>query len=204
MISTPRWSLVSICSGVDEQLLVLAHQPRSCVLSLHTGHAPGDGIALEVEGAEGVLGRVEPCRQCPWWVRLVLGLFHPHVQRRVGHLVNELSVDNVELACCRVRVEDRHARDVRRLGLEVFVVVGCRDGSDPESARLQLTGCRDAGLGNGRGRAREEGGEEEELDHRDEHGSFPWVVVCGSLVVTSFDKSPKGRYINSTATNAGY
>lgn len=129
---------IQISPQINPQTLALTHIPRGDILALNARRAPSKSIALVSESAERVLARGERDGQISGGsVRL---LAHVGVQFRAFGVdeLDQLAVDDLELACGRGVGEDRSAWGGVQGGcLQVFVVVWRGDGADPGVAALE-------------------------------------------------------------------
>lgn len=130
MVEAARRRLVQKGTRVDEELLVLAHKPRCLVGTADLRGAPCEGVALVLERAKGILGRLEGRGQ------LALGrirwLLDVQVKglKALANVVCDLAGLKAELASAEVLFEIGLAGGASGLSLKVRAVVGRGHGTD--------------------------------------------------------------------------
>lgn len=84
LIGTSTRGLITVGTRVDEQCLVLAHEPSREVLALDFRNTPCEGVSLEHERAKRVFGRIERRGERSRGVSQVGRLLHVEVERRAA------------------------------------------------------------------------------------------------------------------------
>jgi hypothetical protein len=135
LIGTSTRRSIQVVSKVDVQLLATANIPSCRIRPLNARNSPRQSITLKRKRAIAIL-RLAP-RHTQTHVVDVSRLIHNSIQQHLrlhagsGYQLDELPVNDLELACGCVIAKDGRTGSVERLGLQVLVEVGRSDGTDP-------------------------------------------------------------------------